>query len=80
MSGDPKEPREYVFFFLPHIPSGMCCFAGVQNSTIEKFIGELLHPDHNNPVEHIVVLDPDAPSVYVYLLLWLLRVLLLLFM
>ncbi len=47
------------------------CFTGVQNSTIEKFIGELLHPDHNNPVEHIVVLDPDAPSVYVYLLLWL---------
>jgi hypothetical protein len=55
----------------------MCCFTGVQNSTIEKFIGELLHPDHNNPVEHIVVLDPDAPSVYVYLLLWLLLLLLL---
>ena len=64
VSGDPKEQREYTSFILPSLLRHvLCCFTGVQNSTIEKFIGELLHPDHNNPVEHIVVLDPDAPSV-----------------
>ena len=32
-------------------------------------MNELLHPDHNDPVDHIVVLDPLLPSAYLRFML-----------
>ena len=35
-----------------------------KNASITRFFDELFHEDHENPVQHIVVLDPDRPSPY----------------
>ena len=41
----------------------------VRHATLEKFVTELLHEDHNNPVQLIVVLDGQKPSPSMQLLL-----------
>ena len=47
----------------------MACVHVLQNPTIQKFVDELLHEDHADPVRSIVVVSEDPPSPYLQLLL-----------